>query len=113
MALGLDRSSVPSIETPTALAPPSEFRQGNHFLLKRVVRRNGHLSGPIDLRHFPQELQAMIRPMLQHIELPLMDHFMSQGVEQFLFRVRRPCGELFKQRERKTNFTMTVSHGEG
>ncbi len=50
----------------------------------------------------------MIRSALQHIELPLMDHFMSQGVEQLLFRVWRPCGELFKQRERKANFTMVV-----
>jgi hypothetical protein len=78
-----------------------------------MVRRNGHFPGSIDLRHFAQKLQAMIRPTLQHIELPLMDHFMSQGVEQFLFRVRRLCGELFKQRERKANFAKTVSHGEG
>jgi len=78
-----------------------------------VVRRHGYFSGSIQLRHLPQKLQAMIRPTFQHIELPLMDHFMSQGVEQFLFRVRRPRGELFKQRERKADFATTVRRGKG
>jgi hypothetical protein len=55
----------------------------------------------------------MIRPTFQHIELPLMDHFMSQGVEQLLFRVGCTYCELFKQRERKANFSTTVSLGEG
>jgi hypothetical protein len=77
-----------------------------------VVRRYSHFSGSIHLCHLSQKIQAMIWSALQHIELPLMDHFMSQGIEQLLFRVWRPCGELFKQRERKANFAMTASHGE-
>jgi len=78
-----------------------------------MVRRHGHFPGSVDLGHFSQKLQAMIRSTLQHIELPLMDHFMSQGVEEFLLRVWCPCGELFKERERKTNFSTTIGHGEG
>jgi hypothetical protein len=46
-----------------------------------VVRRHGHFTGSIHLRHLSQKLQAMIRSTLQHVELPLMDHFVSQGVE--------------------------------
>ena len=55
----------------------------------------------------------MIRPLLQHIELPLMNHFMCQGIEQFLFRIGCPRRELFEQRERQANFPMTVRLGEG
>lgn len=55
----------------------------------------------------------MIGPTFQYIELPLMNHFMSQGVEQLLFRVGRPRGELFKEREREANFSTTVSQREG
>jgi hypothetical protein len=77
-----------------------------------VVRRHGDFTRSIHLRHLPQKLQTMIRPTFQHIELPLMDHFMSQSVEQLLLRVRCPIGELFKEWERKSNLTMTASHSE-
>lgn len=52
----------------------------------------------------------MIRPPLQDIELPLVDHLMGEGIQEFLLRVGRSLGEPFQQRERETNLSAAAAH---
>lgn len=97
MSLRLDRFPLSPVETSAVDALPDESRQGDHFLLQRVIRRDSHFSRTIDLRHFPQKYEAMIGSPSQDIELPLVDHFMCQSVDQFLLQLRRARGQLLKE----------------
>jgi hypothetical protein len=42
---------------------------------------NPQQTASIHLAHLAEEIGTMIRPPLQEIKLPLMDHFMSQSTE--------------------------------
>lgn len=109
--LGLDGFSLPSIDPPAVFAAPGKSRERKDFFLQGVMGRDGHFAGPVDLRHFSQEFQSMIGPPLQHIELPLMDHLMDEGVQEFLFRVRCPFGEPLEQRKRQANLSTAAVAG--
>jgi len=52
----------------------------------------------------------MIRSTLQEIELPLMNHFMSDGVQEFLFRIGRSGAKPYEERERQANFPTALTH---
>lgn len=51
----------------------------------------------------------MIRPTLQEIELPLMNHFMSDRIQELLFRIRGSVAESHKERERQANFPTALT----
>lgn len=109
MAAWLDRFSLSSIGPPTVCAPPGESRQGQYFLLQRVVGGDRHFSRAVHFRHLSQEGQPMIRPTLQEIELPLMNHFMSDRIQELLFRIRGSVAESHKERERQANFPTALT----
>ena len=37
--------------------------------------------------HFTAEITAVIRPSLQHVELPLVNHFVGERADHFVFRL--------------------------
>jgi len=110
MPLGLDRPTLSPVDPSTVQTAPRKSRQGEHFLLKRVVCGDGHLTRSIHLPHLLEKVQAVIRPPLQDIELPLVDHLMGEGIQEFLLRVGRSLGEPFQQRERETNLSAAAAH---
>jgi len=109
----LNRVPLPAVQASTISAPPGESRQGAHFSLQRVVDRDGDFAGAIHLHHFPQKIQTVIRPPFQHIELPLMDHLMGEGIEEFLDCVRGPFGEPLQQREGEADLSTATACGGG
>jgi hypothetical protein len=89
---------------------PSKSRQGQDFLFQRVVGRDRYFSRTIHLRHLFQEGSPMIRSPLQEIKLPLMNHFMSNGVQEFLFRIGRSGPKPREEWKRQANFPTALSH---
>jgi len=110
MAAWLDCFSLPSIDPSTVCASPGESRQGQYFLFQRVVGGDRHFSRTIHLRHLLQKGQPMIRSTLQEIKLPLMNHFMSDGVQEFLFRIGRSGPKPREEGKRQANFPTALSH---
>jgi hypothetical protein len=109
MAAWLDCFSLSSIDPPTGCAPPGEWGQGQYFLLQRVVGGDRHFSRAVHFRHFSQKVRPMIRTTLQEIELPLMNHFMSDRVQELLFRIRRSVAESHKKWKRQANFSTALT----
>jgi hypothetical protein len=100
MAAWSDRFSLPSIDPSTVCASPGESRQGQYFPLQRVVGCDRHVSRAVHFSHLSQEGRPMIRSTFQEIELPLMNHFMSDRVQEFLFPVRSSVAKPYKKWER-------------
>jgi hypothetical protein len=48
----------------------------------------------------------MIRPAFQDVELPLMNHFVGQGVDDFLLAILASMERLLEQRKREANFAL-------
>lgn len=105
----LDRVPLPVIQASTVFAAPGKSRQGANFFLQRVVDRDGDFAGSIHLRHFQEKIQAVIRPPFQHIELPLMNHLMGEGIEELLLCERGPFGEPFQQREGEADLSTAAA----
>lgn len=105
MAARLDGLALPAIDLSAIGATPCEAGQGQHFFLKGVVSGHGYFPGTIHVRHLAHEVQAVIGLPFQDIELPLVDHLMGEGIQQFLFCVGRSFREPLQQRERQSNFS--------
>ncbi len=74
-----------------------------------MIDGDGHLARAVHLGHFSQKIRTVIRSPLQHVELPLMDHFVGEGVEQFLFHILRAGRKPFEQGEGQADFPMAES----
>jgi hypothetical protein len=51
---------------------------------------------PIHLGHLAEKVQPMIRPSLQDVELPLVDHFVGQRVHDLLLAILAPVDGLLE-----------------
>jgi hypothetical protein len=60
---------------------------------------NSQQTASVHLPHLGEEFESVIRPSFQEVELPLMDHFMGQSIQELLLRVGRPGLELLEQRQ--------------
>jgi hypothetical protein len=60
---------------------------------------DGYCQGavPIHLGHLAEKVRPMIRPPLQDVVLPLMNHFVRQRIHDLLLAVRAPLGSLLEQ----------------
>lgn len=99
----LDRPPLTAVNASTASATPGKPGQRKHFLPERVVDRHGKSPIAVHLRHFSQKVWPVIRPPLEHVELPLVDHFMCEGADEFLYAVRRACEQGCQQGEGEAN----------
>jgi hypothetical protein len=71
-----------------------------------MVDGDGQRTVPVHLSHLAEKIHPMIWPALQDIELPLMNHFMGQCVDDFLLAVLVPLERLLEQRKREANFAL-------
>ena len=95
----LNRPSLPPVDTPATAATPRETGQRQHFLLERVVEGDAQSAVSVHLRHFSQKVRSMIRPPLEDIELPLMDHFMGKGTDELLSPIWGSCEQWRQKRK--------------
>jgi hypothetical protein len=107
----LDGFALPTIDLSAVCATPSKSRQGQHFFLQLMVGGDGDVARTIHLRHLPEKIPSVVRPPFQHIELPLVDHLMGEGIQQLLFRVGRPCCEPLQQGLGQANFPTAAAPG--
>lgn len=99
----LDRPPLTAVDAPTASATPGKPGQRQHFLLERVVDGHGKSTVAVHLRHLSQKVGPVIRPPLEHVELPLVDHFMRDSADEFLCAVRRFCEQGCQQGKGEAN----------
>src|SRR5688572_11916688 len=85
----LDRPPLTAVDAPTASATPGKPGQCKHFLLERVVDGHSKSAVAVHLRHLSEKVGPVIWPPLEHVELPLVDHFMCEGADEFLRAVGR------------------------
>ena len=89
VAAWLDRPSLTPVHPAALPASPRETRRGQHVLSQRVIDRHRQCAVPIHVGHFAEKIQAVIRAALEDVVLPLMDHFVGQGADEFIPAVRR------------------------
>ncbi len=89
VAAWLNRPPLASVHTAALPAAPSKSGEGKHFLLERMVDRDRQCAVPIHLGHLPQKFSPMIRPPLQDVVLPLMDHLVRQRADDLVPAILR------------------------
>lgn len=87
------------IDAAALAAAPGEFREGKYFGLKGVVDRDGQFSVSIHLRHLAEKVRSVVRSAFKQIILPLMDHFMSKGADEFIAPVRMMGHQRLEKRQ--------------
>jgi len=102
----LNGLALTAIHSSAILTAPGKLGQRLHFIVERVVDRNRDHPAPVHLGHLPHKIRAVIRLPLQDVELPLMNHFMGQGVEQFLLGVGGSFGQALHQRLGETDLPL-------
>jgi hypothetical protein len=60
---------------------------------------NPHQPASVHLPHLGEKIGPVIRPSLQNVKLPLMNHFVGQGAQELLLGIGRPGCELLEQRQ--------------
>src|SRR5688500_13801730 len=83
---GANRVPLPLIIAATCRAAPGVFRWRVDGLLQGMAGGDAETVAVHD-RHHALKLGAMIRPPLQNIVFPLMNHLMRQRPHNFLFRL--------------------------
>ena len=86
MTTGTNRVALPVIIMPAVRASPGVFRQRMNGLIQGMADRNAEPI-PIHDGHQPMKLRPVVRPPLQNIVLPLMNHFMRQRADEFILRL--------------------------
>lgn len=103
VATRLNRSSLTTVQLTTLPAVLSESRERENFLLQRVVDGDREGFVPIHLSHLTEKVGPVIRPPLQTVVLPLMNHFVREGIHDFLSAIFARVGGLVEQGKRKAN----------
>ncbi len=70
---------------------------------------NPQQTASVHLPHLGEKFEPVIRPSLQDVKLPLMNHFVGQGAQQLLLGVGGPGGELLEQRQGQTDVAALLS----
>jgi hypothetical protein len=99
----LNRASLPLVQSATLLAAPGESSQGEDFLLQRMV--DGDRQGPVSIHlgHLAEKILSMIWPPLEDVELPLMNHFVCQRIDDLLLSIFALLGGLLEQGQGEAN----------
>jgi hypothetical protein len=63
-------------------------------------------AAPIHLGHLAEKIRSMIRPPLQDVVLPLMNHFVCQCVDDLLLAMLAPLECLLEQGKGQANFAL-------
>jgi hypothetical protein len=71
-----------------------------------MVDGNRQGTAPIHLGHFAKKIRSMIRPPLQDVVLPLMNHFVCQCVDDLLLTILAPLEYLLEQGKGQANFAL-------
>jgi len=90
MATGLDRPPLAPVNAPASPTAPRKPGERLHFLLQRVVDRNGEDAVAVHLPHLAEEIRSMIRTPLEDVVLPLVNHLMRHCADEFVLSKRRP-----------------------
>jgi len=91
---GLNRPSLAAIHSSALPATPGKSREGENFLLQGMIDGDRQGPVPIYLGHLAEKIHAMIRPSLQNVVLPLMNHFVRQRVRNLLLAILTSLGSL-------------------
>jgi hypothetical protein len=78
----LNRPPLAPIDAAALPAPPREAGEGEHFVLQRVVDRNGEGAVAIHFCHLAEKIRSMAGASLENVILPLMDHLMGQRADE-------------------------------
>ena len=100
----LNRASLPLVQSTTLLAAPGESSQGEDFLLQRMV--DGDRQGPVSIHlgHLAEKILSMIWPPLEDVELPLMNHFVRERIDDLLLPIGAGFDDLLEQGQGEANF---------
>jgi hypothetical protein len=71
-----------------------------------MVDGDGQCTAPIHLGHLTEKIRSMIRPPLQDVVLPLMNHFVRQRIHDFLLAILAPLEYLLEQGKGQANFAL-------
>ena len=71
-----------------------------------MVEGDGQGAVPIHLGHLAEKIRSMIRSPLEDVVLTLMNHFVRQGIHDFLLAVLAPLGNLMEQGKGEANLTL-------
>jgi len=106
VASGLYGFALAPVDATALPAAPGKFRKVQHFLLERMVNRDGQGAIAVHLSHLAQKVRSMIRSPFEDIVLPLMDHFMGEGAGQFIQSIGCASQQGLEERERQADFTL-------
>ena len=71
-----------------------------------MVEGDGQGAVPIHFGHLAEKIRSMIRSPLQDVVLPLMNHFVRQGIHDFLLAVLASLDNLLEQGKGEANLTL-------
>lgn len=99
----LNRASLASVHVAALSAAPGESSQGEDFLLQRMVDGDCQSPVPVHFGHLAEKIRPMVRPPLQDVVLPLMNHLVRQRIHDLLLPVCAVLGDLLEQGKREAN----------
>ena len=104
VAARLDRPSMAPVNAPASSAAPGKAGKGLHFFFQRMVDRHGKSAVSVHLPHLPEEIRSVIRPPLEDVVLPLVNHLVRQRTDEFVSPERRARYQRGQKRKRKADF---------
>jgi len=63
-------------------------------------------TAPVHLGHLAEKIRPVIRPPFQDVVLPLMNHFVRQGIHDLLLPVLTVSGDLLEQGKREADLAL-------
>ena len=102
----LNRPPLTSVQLAALPTAPGESREREHFLLQRMIDGDRQGAIPIHLGHLAEEIRPVIRPPLQTVVLPLMNHLVRQGIHNFLPAICACRGGLLEQGQGEANLAL-------
>ena len=84
VATWLNRPPLAAVNPAALAAAPGKAGQGMHFLLERMIDRDGEFAVTIHFDHLSQKIRAMVRAPSEYVVLPLVNHFMCEGADKLM-----------------------------
>lgn len=90
VATWLNRPPMAAVNPAALAAAPGKAGQGMHFLLERMIDRDGEFAITIHFAHLSQKVRAMVRAPSEDVVLPLVNHFMCEGADELMSAIGGP-----------------------
>jgi hypothetical protein len=103
---GVNRLPLAAIHSSTLPATPGKSREGENLILHGMIDGDRQGAVPIHLGHLAEKIHPMIRPSLQNVELPLMNHFVRERIHDLLLAILTTLGGLSEQRKGEADFAI-------